>query len=214
MHDIRLIPQGEFMKICKVDGCNKEAKKGGYCETHYAQKKYYGGIKHLRTVTNEYQVIGDAVYITLYDKFHNPIPERTIIDKDDLHLIKGKRLSKSCTKTSTRIIVFDKLNGTQVKLHRLIMGNPKGKIVDHINRNQFDNRKCNLRICTQAENNLNKSSKGYYYHKQNKDYVVEIMKDGKKICKGGFSTEKEAQQKRIELEKEIFGEFAPIREAM
>lgn len=202
------------MKICKVEGCSREAKKNGYCETHYAQVKRYGGIKHLRTLPNEYEIIGDAVYITLYDKYHKTIPEKAIIDKNDLHLIEGKRLSKSCTKTSTRIIVFDKNKGTQFKLHRLIMRNPKGKIVDHINRNQFDNRKINLRICTHAENNLNKTSKGYYYHKQNKNYVVEIMKDGKKICKGGFATEEEARQKRIELEREIFGEFAPVREAM
>lgn len=45
-------------------------------------------------------------------------------------------------------------------LHRFIMGFPKGKMVDHKNRNRLDNRKSNLRICEHHENarNCNKRS--------------------------------------------------------
>ena len=43
---------------------------------------------------------------------------------------------------------------TKKFMHRLIMGDPKGLVIDHLNFNRLDNRKSNLRICTAAENNL------------------------------------------------------------
>jgi hypothetical protein len=43
-----------------------------------------------------------------------------------------------------------------VLIHRLVMGAGKGMVVDHINHDHFDNRKCNLRVCTQQENCMNR----------------------------------------------------------
>ncbi len=42
-------------------------------------------------------------------------------------------------------------------LHKVIMPAPKGMHVDHINGSRLDNRKCNLRVCTHAENQRNKT---------------------------------------------------------
>ena len=44
---------------------------------------------------------------------------------------------------------------THVSMHRLIMGNPEKKMVDHINHDGLDNQRSNLRICSTRENNLN-----------------------------------------------------------
>lgn len=41
-------------------------------------------------------------------------------------------------------------------LHRFIVNAPKGSVVDHIDRNQLNNQKSNLRICTQVENGNNR----------------------------------------------------------
>lgn len=56
--------------------------------------------------------------------------------------------------------------------HRVIMGEPRGMAVDHINRKVWDNRRCNLRVCTRAENAKNRGIgknnttgyKGVYRH--------------------------------------------------
>jgi hypothetical protein len=43
-----------------------------------------------------------------------------------------------------------------VLMHRIIMQAKDGEIVDHINRNTFDNRRCNLRITDFAGNSRNR----------------------------------------------------------
>ena len=64
-------------------------------------------------------------------------------------------------------------------------------IVDHINRNVYDNRKSNLRICNASINSLNRNTKGYY-KKDNGTYQVQICINGKRINIGTYKTEEEA----------------------
>lgn len=74
-----------------------------------------------------------------------------------------------------------------VRLHRLVAGTPEGLSTDHKNHDRLDNRRQNLRICTASENMMNKSDqgKGYWFQKQNNNWVVEI----KGIHRGTFETE-------------------------
>lgn len=46
-------------------------------------------------------------------------------------------------------------NGKPIQLHRFITNCPDDMVVDHINRRTLDNRRCNLRICTAAQNSQN-----------------------------------------------------------
>lgn len=46
--------------------------------------------------------------------------------------------------------------GHKMKMHRLIMNAPDGLQVDHRNHNGLDNRRENLRICTNTENSRNR----------------------------------------------------------
>lgn len=77
-----------------------------------------------------------------------------------------------------------------IRMHRLIMNPSKDLVVDHINHNKLDNRKSNLRICTQKENmkNLLNPGKGYHYNTKAKKWVVHVYNK----YRGQFITELEA----------------------
>ncbi len=50
--------------------------------------------------------------------------------------------------------------GKTVYMHREIMKAPKGTIVDHIDHNTLNNRRCNLRVCTPEQNYANMGPHG------------------------------------------------------
>lgn len=106
-----------------------------------------------------------------------------------------------------------------LRLHRLICDAKPGQVVDHINGNQLDNRKSNLRICTQAENVCNnrrlrkgKSShlfKGVHLSRSGR-WVAQIQKNGKIYHLGTFDSEFDAARAYDKKAKELHGEFASL----
>ena len=84
----------------------------------------------------------------------------SLVDEDDYE--KVCKYSWSCHKNgkgyfyAERQITINKRKHT-IKMHRIILGlvEGDGKIVDHINRNTLDNRKCNLRVVTRSINRMN-----------------------------------------------------------
>lgn len=106
-------------------------------------------------------------------------------------------------------------HGQNIKMHRLIMNVPNGFVIDHINRNPLDNRKSNLRICSQGENIRNRKQnkdnklgvKGVYQIK-NGSYCVRIEHDTIVEYVGLYKTLREAVDAYDTKAKEYFGEFA------
>ena len=158
--------------------------------------------EHRRKV-NEYRVDGDvAIGITTNtgNEFY--------IDADDLELVR-------------HLSWYEQNNGYAVhkdsgkpiqSMHRLIMGNPEGLVVDHINHNRMDNRRANLRVCTQKVNVRNSSTvpkgitkacrktksghKNYYY-------IVQLF--GK--YRGCFTSYADAKALRDEIIKDEYENF-------
>lgn len=78
-----------------------------------------------------------------------------------------------------------------IYLHRFVTNCPPDMVVDHINHITLDNRKQNLRVCTQSENSKNKISSGQnktghrniYFDSKTGTYRCEIKEKGKVIFK-------------------------------
>lgn len=114
-------------------------------------------------------------------------------------------------------IVSDSSNKKRVRLHRLLlgMGNLKinERIVDHINHNKKDNRKCNLRKCTSSQNNMNKvptngEYSGVKWREDRNRWEARICKEKEITILGLFNTKQEAIDARMKAEQEIFKEFS------
>jgi hypothetical protein len=99
-----------------------------------------------------------------------------------------------------------RVHGVKYLAHRLawLFGHgvdPSDKQIDHINGDSLDNRLCNLRLVTCAENlwnihqaqSLSRSGvRGAYQHKQTGNWISEISINGKKRHLGVFKTQAEA----------------------
>ena len=113
---------------------------------------------------------------------------------------------------------WDKINKKTgiIYLHRFLITTKKGEIVDHINGDRLDNRKCNLRLCTHVQNiyncgmskNNTSGFKGVYWHKRSKAWRAKICHNRKTIVLGEFKTAKEAAVAYDEAALKCHGEFA------
>ena len=196
---------------CCVDGCSKEEFCKGYCSRHYKQQYRYNRTLE-RTVydKNEFIFYDDFIEIVLYDKKGEEVG-RAIIDKDDYNIVKDYKWS--CN--SYGYAVAHKNRNKMISLHRLIMNDYESEVIDHINGNTFDNRKCNLRKATSQQNsfNINNSGqgnnnrKGVSYRKDRGKWRAYITLNDKQIALGLFNTEEEAIKAREEAEIKYFGEY-------
>lgn len=143
-------------------------------------------------------------------KIHSPTyGEKTILLDDDIYnMITRCGFNVFIKSTKTKNVFYAVLRTRQINkkrsyyyLHRLIMECPKELTVDHINHNTLDNRRCNLRICTQFQNNQNKLRTKIRpgVRKVNKKFVAYI--NGKHL--GTFNTKEEAIKAREITERSL-----------
>lgn len=114
----------------------------------------------------------------------------------------------------------EKKNGKiiHIDLHRFITKCPKGMIVDHINHDALDNRRKNLRVCTQSENCMNQRRrsnsttgvKGVWWHEGAQKYTAAIMLNGKSTYLGVFKKKKDAAVAYAKAADKLFGKYAFI----
>jgi hypothetical protein len=104
--------------------------------------------------------------------------------------------------------------GGVILMHRMIMNPPKGMVVDHINGNTLDNRRCNLWVCTQAENiqngGLHKGAKNRFkgVYPNGRKWYGRVKYKGETYYLGLFDDEVEAAKARDRKALELYGKHA------
>ena len=103
-----------------------------------------------------------------------------------------------------------------VYMHRQLLGDPDGLIVDHINQDKLDNRKINLRTCKHRENLQNRGKQannttgysGVIYRKDKGKYYSTLTSGGKTYRLGYFKCKHDAARMYNFWAADIHGEFA------
>jgi len=109
----------------------------------------------------------------------------SIIDKEDAELVLTMnwwRYASPATYYAISSKYLGDYKNTTIRLHRFILGAKEGEVVDHKNGNGLDNRRRNLRICTQKQNLWNSRKrpgtssrfKGVAFDKERHSWIVRV----------------------------------------
>lgn len=196
---------------CKITGCDKDNYGNGLCRKHYMQMRIYGKIKERTHLdNNEFRVDGEITQVVYYNRQGEELGT-ILIDTEDVSKCNKYKWCRGAggyaISPRNRLLMSYLILDKQPEF---------GLYIDHVNQNKLDNRKSNLRICTNSENNCNKdkqsrNSSGYKgVYKQDIKWKAEITKDGVYYSLGRFNTPEEAALVYNKAAKELHGKFAVL----
>jgi hypothetical protein len=107
-----------------------------------------------------------------------------------------------------------------VYMHRMILTAPPGMQVDHINGNGLDNRRSNLRLCSNSQNHANLRKrpetssrfKGVYWNKARRKWHAQIKVNQCTFYLGLFESEEAAGAAYDRAAAEHFGVFSRLND--
>lgn len=182
---------------------------------------YYTNMKESR---HTYQTNGNTTTV-FHTRQDGKILEFTI-DTDDLEKVILYRWYIKSTNKGRKGYFFTNIDGKSIYLHHFIIGKKKGKEIDHIDRNTFNNTRKNLRIVNRSINRMNRIVTNKYgfpgleYKKgQNakhpwrvrlriKDPTSKLMNHGygtRLLHIGSYKTKKLAIEGRRKAEQKYYG---------
>ena len=181
-------------------------------EPHTCRSSLVGSMGSI--MKREIIVLGDLAYIPLSNG------QFATIDAVDVPLVEGYNWTAAVRKHTTHVFRGSTVEGKHrwVWLHRVIAKTPDGMFTDHTNGDGLDNRRCNLRLATKAQNNRNQRMterntsgiKGVSWHKKDKRWRACIHVHDRYIHLGHFKTIDEAQRAYEKASAELHGEFGRL----
>ena len=202
-------------KACEICGSTNKVCKSTInylycCLRHRKQLLKKGYVYDPRKSKYEdiVSIVDGQAYINIRNRL-GEIIQRSLIDLEDIDFCK-KHIWNIARDRVTTVI-----NGETKYLHRLLTNCPDDMYVDHINRDTYDNRKSNLRICTNQENNRNKGlyshnssgCTGVVWDKARNKWKAQIVVNDKCIFLGRFDEKEDAITARRLAEIKYFGEY-------
>ena len=141
--------------------------------------------------------------------------EELYFDLEDYDKIKEHTWYSFMDGSTKAIGAWDTNKGSRISMHHLL-GFAE---YDHMDRNELNNKKDNLRQCTRTENRINANRRidntsgfvGVSYHKADNKWWAKISVNKKEVLVGRYEDKEDAIVARLKAEKQYYGEFAPQR---
>ena len=147
--------------------------------------------------------------------------QRTLVDDEDYDFLNGFKWSAIWfhnVKNYCAIRNSPQIGGKRsvMLMARVIMQAQKNQQVDHRNHDTLDNRRENLRLCTNAENSMNRRKhldnssgyKGVSWDKANDRWVMQIYQNHRHLEFRRFTDPIEAAKAYDAAATKYFGDFA------
>ncbi len=140
-----------------------------------------------------------------------------IVDDDDVDYLSQWEWSISTEGYAIRREKGPDGKSKTVQMHRAVNKTPDGLLCDHINGNRLDNRKCNLRAATPAQNSRNKHGywgkaeyRGVTKLTRTRRWRATVVVNGESINLGWFGSEYDAAIAYNTVAEKLHGEFASL----
>ena len=218
---------GRLTVIRRAETNYKSGNARWICQCDCGNKTIVGGVALRQGIIKSCGCLNNEIRSVIHKKYnkyefttdicigYTSKGEKFLVDIDKYDLIKNYCW---CFNNDGYVVARDIANEHKtVSLHRLVTNCPKNKHVDHINGNKskYDNRLCNLRICTNTENLRNRGVsilsktgvKGVVLT-ENLKYAAHIGVNNKSYHLGTYNTIKEASDAYDRAAIKYFGDFA------